>query len=218
MGKFIDLTGQRFGRLTIVKRVENSNTGLTRWLCQCDCNKQTVVASGHLKSGHTKSCGCLRKELPKLEFHNLKHGHNRRNKTSQTYKTWKTMIQRCTNLKNPDYKNYGGRGIRVCEAWLSFEGFFQDMGERPPNMSLDRIDNSGDYRKENCKWSTAKEQARNMRTNRLFTINDITKCLVEWCEIYDKPYHKVWERINKYHWTPEEALELVPRKKRKKNV
>jgi len=212
MGKVIDLTGQQFGRLTVIKRVENDKYDRTQWLCKCDCGHNIITKSYYLRSGDTQSCGCLKKELVSKRFYI--HGHTINHDSSNTYETWSHMIQRCNNPNNKRYKDYGGRGIKVCEKWTKFEGFLQDMGKRPEVMTLDRVDNDGDYCKENCKWSTRKEQQRNTRKNRLITINGITKCIAEWCDFFQKPYYKVQQRIKKYNWTPEEALELVPRRKK----
>ncbi len=209
MSKFIDLTGQKFGRLTVIERASNQGTQ-TMWLCICKCGKQSIAASGHLKSGRIKSCGCLAIKL------RTKHGHNCRNKRSKTYVTWQNIIQRCTNSNHKHYKHYGGRGIRVCEAWMKFENFFEDMGEKPEELSIDRINNNGDYCKVNCKWSDRKEQHRNTRRAILVTINGVIKPLAEWCEMYQKPYYKVKNRLN-LGWTPEEALEIVPRKRKNQN-
>jgi len=205
MGKFIDLTGQQFGRLTVIKRVENGNHGKVRWLCQCDCGKNSIVISGGLRNKNTQSCGCLNKEIL------TKHGHASYHK-SKTYKTWNDMIQRCINPNCKAYKDYGGRGIQVCKRWLKFENFLQDMGEKPEGLTLDRIDNDGDYRPENCRWATRKEQNRNSRHNRLITINGNTKCLSEWCNFYNINYHKIYMRLH-HGWSPEEAFELVLRRK-----
>lgn len=215
MGKFIDLTGQRFGRLTVVKRVENNKHGHAKWLCQCECGKHIIVCGYSLKNNNTKSCGCFKKIS--LYKKNYKHGHSCRKKTSKTYQVWEHMIRRCKNPNVKNYKNYGGRGIKVCEAWLKFENFLQDMGERPEGLSIDRIDNDGNYYKENCKWSTRKEQNRNKRNNILITINGVTKCLVEWCEIFNLKYNMVKSRIYR-GWTIDEALEIIPQRKKNKNV
>jgi len=205
--KINNLTGQKFGRLTIIRRVKNDKHGKAQWLCQCNCGKQTIVHAAHLKSGNTKSCGCLAIEI------RTKHGHAKQDHWSKTYETWHSMIQRCTNLNGKRYKDYGGRGIQVCEAWMKFADFLQDMGERPLNMSIDRIDNNGDYCKENCRWATQKEQQRNTCSNKLFTIDGVIKCLAEWCEYYGLKYSTVYARIYYYGWTIEEALELKHRKK-----
>jgi len=210
MGKVIDLTGQQFGRLAVVKRVENNKHKQSQWLCQCECGNMTTVNICHLKSGNTKSCGCLQKERVR-EVH-LKHSHACKNKKSRIYYIWISMINRCNNSNNKYYKSYGGRGIRVCEAWLRFENFLADMGEKPNSMSLDRVDNNGNYGPENCRWSTNKEQQRNTRSNRLITIDSITKPLVEWCNFYNINYHKIYMRLH-HGWSPEEAFELVLRRK-----
>ena len=214
MGQFIDLTGQKPGRLTVIKRAENDKYKHARWLCQCICGNYCTVLSYSLICGDTQSCGCLQKE--RARDVNYIHGHSSNGIISKTYWTWNNMLRRCSDDNNQDYKNYGGRGIKVCKKWWKFGGFLQDMGERPPGLTLDRIDNNNDYCKENCRWATTKEQSRNYRRNKLITINGVTKCLVEWCEIYQKPYKKTWDRINRYHWTPEEALELTPRRRKTK--
>ncbi len=215
MGKFIDLTGQKFGRLTVIKRVENTDDGRIKWLCLCECGKKIIVQAGSLKGGNTKSCGCFHKEQAKNA--NYKHGHSSNGIISHTYITWIQIIQRCTNPKRIDYKNYGGRGIKICEAWMKFEGFLQDMGERPSNTSIDRVNNNGNYCKENCKWSTRKEQQRNKRDNKSITIGDETKCIAGWCEELGLRYHTVITRLRR-GWSDEEALEIVSRKqKTKKN-
>jgi len=208
MGKFINLTGQRFSRLVVIKRAENDKQKLTQWLCQCDCGQQTIVRGSQLKNNSIRSCGCLYRESRKNNQYGYKHGYS----NSRIYHTWNLMLQRCTNPNHTAYKNYGGRGIQVCEAWLKFEGFLQDMVERPYGMTLDRINNDGNYCKENCKWSTWQEQQRNRNNNKLITINGVDKCLAEWCEIYNLPYGRTLDRI-RYGWTPEEALELQSKKK-----
>lgn len=201
MPTFIDITGQKFGRLTVIERAINDKYNNTRWLCQCGCGKEKIIRSTSLRNKITKSCGCIHDNCP------ITHSHS----YTRTYKTWQHMVQRCYNPNDSAYKNYGGRGIKVCETWLKFEGFLQDMGERPPDMSLDRVDNNGDYCKENCRWANAKEQNRNRgEYNKLITINGITKCLAEWCEIYHINFQKAWYRLNN-KWTPEEALELTAR-------
>jgi len=211
MGNFIDLTGQKFGRLTVVERVDNANDGHARWLCECVCGKRVIIPGYCLTNHNTKSCGCLHREITRQI--NYSHGHSGDDK-SKTYATWRSMNRRCNNKNQKCYKNYGGRGIKVCEKWKKFEGFLQDMGEKPNGMTLDRVDNNGDYCKENCRWITNKEQQRNTRRSILVTINNIAKPLPEWCEIYQKPYKTVWARVYKYNWTPEEALGITIRKKK----
>lgn len=207
MGKLIDLTGQKFNRLTVVRRVANDKHNNVQWLCQCECgNRQIFVRTGSLKNSSTKSCGCLHNKIM------TKHGHAKRGYCSKTYIIWDNIKQRCNNSNDKGYKNYGGRGIKICEQWKDFINFLEDMGNKPEGMSIDRIDNDGDYCKENCKWSTTKEQIRNRRNTILITINSITKALAEWCEIYQKPYNRTWVRLYN-DWSPEEAFELVPRRR-----
>lgn len=161
MSRLIDLTSKHFGRLFVIRRVNSDQWGSSFWLCKCNCgsNQETIVSSGHLRNGHTQSCGCLQKEIV------TKHGHSTAT-TSGTYRSWDHMIQRCTNQNYKYYKNYGGRGITVCNRWKKFSNFLEDMGERPKGKSIDRINNNGNYCRLNCKWSTPREQANNRRNNR----------------------------------------------------
>ena len=154
-----DITGQRFGMLTVIERLPNSPDKRARWSCRCDCGKQNVVARGEsLKSGHTRSCGCL---------HRRSHGDasSRKGPQAPEYSVWAGMLRRCRNKRDASYPNYGGRGIRVCDEWAnSYAAFLADVGRRPGSgYSLDRIDVNGNYEPGNCRWATAKEQVANRR-------------------------------------------------------
>ena len=169
MGKFIDLTGDRYGRLTVLRRMPNLIRSKSRqvatFLCTCECGEEVIVRSDHLRTGNTRSCGCLQREAAQLGLSNRSHGESRR---SLEYASWAAMKSRCTNPNEIHYERYGGRGISVCDRWQSYEGFLADMGRRPsPQHSLDRINNDANYDKSNCRWATKKEQANNRRKPKL---------------------------------------------------
>lgn len=146
--------GDKFGRLVVKKIAGKTKQGGNKWYCICDCGKHKTVSGGNLYSGHTKSCGCLNTERI------ITHGMSK----SPTYRIWEGIIGRCCNPKDTTYNGYGGRGITVCKEWReSFETFFNDMGERPPGLTIERIDNNLGYFKDNCKWATYTEQLRNQR-------------------------------------------------------
>lgn len=159
-----DLAGQRFGRFEVLARADNDRHGNAKWDCLCDCGSARAVLGRSLRSGVTQSCGCMNKEINAA---NITHGMS----ATREYKAWAGMVQRCTNPKHHKWPRYGGRGIRVCDRWLSFENFYEDMGHRPPGMTVDRENNDGNYEPTNCRWATAQQQADNKSSNRYVTVN-----------------------------------------------
>lgn len=153
-----DLVGRVFGELTVTSLTVSSGTK-RKWLCRCSCGKRTSVVGSNLTTGNTRSCGHVRSEVTKAR--SIRHGMTR----TAEYRAWLQLIQRCTVPQNPKYPSYGGRGIRVCDRWRnSFEAFLSDMGKRPsPDLSIDRINNDGNYEPGNCRWATRSQQARNTR-------------------------------------------------------
>ena len=157
MPVYLNITGQRFGRLVALRDVGRRSGGRVMWSCRCDCGNEAVVASGELRYGDTKSCGCLKKENHNRRTHSMSWGSSR----TPEYVTWLLMRNRCSNSNDARFKHYGGRGIRVCERWNSFENFLADMGPRSPGYSIERINNDGNYEPSNCRWIPNTEQARN---------------------------------------------------------
>lgn len=175
-----DLAGQRFGRLVVVARNGQTKHGNYTWLCKCACGKEVVVSGGHLKSGHTKSCGCLSSELKSKRA--IKHGLLAKGKRPRTFIIWNGMKARCYNEDAVSYRNYGARGIRMCEEWLTYENFHKWAVQNgySDSLEIDRIDNDGDYCPENCRWVTRSQNQRNTSRTNLISINGITKCASDW--------------------------------------
>ena len=167
-----DLTAKVFTRLTALYLCKKKKNNSYYWYCQCSCGNFKEVSSGNLTSAQVKSCGCLKKDT------NTKHGQH----TSGAYNSWALMKQRCSNPNNKDYEHYGAKGIYYSKNWENFTQFFKDMGDRPKDLTLERIDNALGYSKTNCKWATRKEQAQNRHPTRFLTFNEKTLCVLQWAE------------------------------------
>ena len=193
---FNDITGQRFGRLTAIKRVK-SKSSQARWFCKCDCGNAKETDGYLLRKGITKSCGCLR------NIDKIKHGL----RNAPEYKIWAGIKDRCLNSKTPIFRYYGGRGITVCDAWKeSFEAFYADMGPRPSdNHSIDRIDNDGPYSPENCRWSGASEQANNKRNNVFINTNGFTLTISQWAKKLGCSRNTIARRLER-GWSEKDAV------------
>lgn len=190
-----DLTGKRFGRLVALRKAERG-----KWHCLCDCGNEADIYGGSLVNGDTKSCGCYRRDL------HTTHGLSK----SRLHGVWWGMIQRCEYNHHIDNKWYSSKGIAVCDEWRNDFGAFYKWANRngyKEGMSLDRIDNSRGYSPSNCRFVSAKKQARNRSTNLTYTYNGETKCLMEWAEACGIKYSTLYGRI-KRGWTFERAIKL----------
>lgn len=198
-----DSIGKTYGRLKVIKRVENKGK-MIAVECICSCGKTKTIILSSITEGKTTSCGCYQKS--KASEANTTHGHKKDYKWTGVYLSWQDMLKRCTNPNSIGYKNYGGRGITVCSRWLnSFENFLEDMGDREDGLSLDRKDNNGNYEPENCRWATRKEQNSNRRDTRLITYKNEIKCLQNWADEYGINSTVLSRRIAK-GWPLEKAL------------
>lgn len=194
------MIGMHFGRLVVIENV--TDVGRSRFLCRCSCGNKKIVRMDHLRRGLVLSCGCFRKEI--TAERSTKHGM----KNTRLYRCWRNMKTRCYNPNGAEFSLYGGRGITVCEEWQTFEPFYEwamANGYRD-DLSIDRIDNDGNYEPSNCKWSTQKEQALNRSTNIMITYNGITKHISEWDkDIGSAKSGRVRARLNA-GWSTEKAV------------
>jgi len=190
--KALELTGKRFGRWIVVKRVENNKWNKSQWLCKCDCGNVKIIIARVLVLNKSQSCGCLQKEITYKR--SLKHGYAKRGNQTKTYITWAHMLQRCHNPKAKHYKYYGNRGIKVCDKWRSFKNFLKDMGERPKGLTIERVDNDGNYEPDNCVWATRREQRRN---NRYAKLNPLKVQVIK--KLLKESKLKQWEIAEIFH-------------------
>lgn len=193
-----DLIGKRFGKLTVIKYSHKDKKSNTYWLCKCDCGGENIVRRNHLLSGGVKSCGCVI-----YEKREVTHGLYSRN--PRLNKIYDGMIDRCYKTYRNCYKNYGARGIRVCDEWLNNPKKFEEWALKngyQEKLTIDRIDVNGSYEPNNCRWVDNKTQCRNKRNNRYITYNGETRCLSEWCELYNFTESAVrhWVERRKISW------------------
>lgn len=188
------LVGRTFGSLLVVA-VGSMINGKTHMVCACSCGKETTATVGHLVDGRRLSCGCAKNGNPK-------HGKRR----TKEYSIWCDMKKRCSNQSSISYRWYGAKGVKVCERWLTFENFLDDMGTCPEGMSLDRIDASKGYQPGNCRWATAKEQTENRAVQKFYTLNGETMTLPDWCKKVGINYSTMRGRLNRSGMSFEEAI------------
>jgi hypothetical protein len=205
MSKFVDLTGMKFGRLTVLRQsgyCKNGKKKQSQWECICDCGKIVNKPVSSIKQGKTKSCGCLFGDVMKATF--VKHGET----GTRLYEIWSHMRRRCLRPSDPAYKNYGGRGIAACKEWDDYTVFREWALSHgyADNLTIDRKDNDGNYEPSNCKWSTMKEQSNNRRSNHLLTLGGITKNINQWSESIGIGRTVIKGRINNYGWSAEKTL------------
>ncbi len=206
-----DRVGERHGRLVVLYRAENKvePSGAIRaaWRCACDCGNGVTVTGHALAKGNTRSCGCLQKEA--VSKASLTHGK----KGSDVYRVWSAMKQRCLNLNHQHFNVYGGRGITICDEWLSFEAFYRDMGDRPQGMTLERVDNNKGYEPGNVIWASRLTQANNRRDNVRLSYMGLTKTMAEWGRVTGLPSRAIAKRL--FHGWPVEIALSEPLSKRK---
>lgn len=207
-----DLTGQRFGRLTVIG-VDDRNTRKTYFYCQCDCGTVKSIRADSLLAGRILSCGCLHKEVA---AENVARNHKHKMSRTRPYEIWQNMKRRCYNPHDVRYDRYGGRGITVCDEWRDdFAAFYEWAVNNgyADDLTIDRIDNDKGYSPENCRWADHETQCRNRASNINITIGNATKTLTEWCEIFELDYKTI---VARYHTDKFKGIDdlfnpLIPR-------
>lgn len=211
----LNLVGQQCNRLEVIEFVGTNKYSKSLWLCKCACGNYITILGSQLLNGRTKSCGCLKQEV--LFERNFKHGNSRRESKSREYISWCNMKARCLNPLVSDYKNYGGRGIAVCDKWLGKDGFSSfliDMGSCPKQYTIERVDNDGPYSPENCLWIAKQEQVNNTRNNRLMTLGGDIVTVTQAAQKIGISVGTLSARINKCGWSEEKALNTPLRGRR----
>lgn len=201
MGVLVDMAGRDFGRLRVLRRAGYSGRQAA-WLCRCECGNEIVAAGYDLRSGHTKSCGCLANDV--RGTFSITHGST----ATAMYRRWTDIKTRCTNPASAAYKNYGGRGVTMDEEWVrSFAAFQRDVGAPPtPKHTLDRIDNDGPYAPGNVRWATRSEQNRNRRDSLNVEYQGKTQHVKKWAEGLGMDYATLQQRLRRYGWSVERAF------------
>ena len=207
----VDLTGQKFGRLTVV-RFDHKENGRKYYLCQCDCGNFKIVSNHSLKSGNTKSCGCLHKEIliQRNKDNRIHHPENER-----LLRIWRAMLHRCYKETDEHYDHYGGRGIKVCDDWHDFETFqkWALANGYADNLTIDRLDGNKDYCPENCSWATMTVQNNHKSDTKWLTYKGKTQSLSDWCRELGLDYFRTKARLNSLRWSVEDAFECSKYKK-----
>ena len=192
------MIGQTFGYLTVIERLNRDKKLGMLFRCRCECGNERTVPHSNLLTGNTRSCGCLKLRANGLPF----RGASR----LRAFQTWKHMRERCEDPANKSYPRYGGRGIKVCDGWLRFENFFADMGERPPGLTLERVDNERDYEPSNCIWADMRRQQNNRSNNRLITYRGEARTIAQWARELNMPSTTLTNRLRLLGWTVERAF------------
>lgn len=199
-----NIIGKQFGSLTVLRKSSEAGSR-QRYECACTCGNNKTYLRCHIVSGAVKSCGCGKRTS--IGLRSKTHGHARPGNLSPTFTTWMSLKARCKNPNNNMYKHYCARGITVCDRWnSSFEAFLSDMGEKPPGCSIDRIDNNLGYSPDNCKWSTATEQANNRRSNKLVTAFGVTASIADWSRRFGVDQNNISARLRSKKWSQEDAV------------
>lgn len=209
MCKYRDLTGQKFGRLLVIGNRQFKNSRVT-WDCICDCGTFRTVRDESLINGITVSCGCYQKERSRQAI--TTHGKSK----TRLFSIWQNVKRRCYNPNFKHFHYYGGRGISMCDEWRNdFNSFYKwsTSNGYDSHLTLDRINSNGNYEPNNCRWLTRKEQSNNTRRNHVFTINNESKTIAQWCELYNVPYERVRQRVMNYDWNILDALTTPPLKR-----
>lgn len=189
------ISGEKYGKLTVVELVTDGNANKRKWLCECECGGRKITSEDNLKRGHCKSCGCLYSKIGGKSKHGTEHGESK----TRLYKIWSRMIWRCERPSYKFYKDYGGRGITVCPDWHSFKRFKEWANDNgySDGLSLDRIDNNRGYSPNNCRWATPKQQANNRRDNVKIEYQGEERTIAEWADRFGFNYPRFYQALKR---------------------